>query len=153
VQSSHLDDSLPRVQIVIAVMYFTRWHVSSEFLSVAIAAQVTRCVHDDSHFAAERKFYGLTCTSTGVQAVASVQCCAFAWFSSIRRAVSAFSEIQFSLELPDYISGAPTILAHPILGTCLPATEQQVPLSLGLCAGSMIHGIPLDLSSSLLCRA
>lgn len=34
-------------QIAIAVMYFTRWHVSSEFLSVAIAAQVTMCVQID----------------------------------------------------------------------------------------------------------
>jgi hypothetical protein len=41
----HLNYHLCLAQIVIAVMYFTRWHVSSEFLSVAIAAQVTMSVH------------------------------------------------------------------------------------------------------------
>jgi hypothetical protein len=115
--------ALPLMQVVIAVMYFTRWHVSSEFLSVAIASQVTMRMQYDSTLLQDT-----VCppTCTLLKPPAAVHGAAFAGWSQNRRrhghTLFAVSNLWSTLCL----TGAPPVLAHPVLGASLPAAEQQV---------------------------
>jgi hypothetical protein len=118
-------------------MYFTRWHVSSEFLSVAIAAQVTMCAHIDGalHLGDILAFHVCPASLAGYCRL----CGAAPFFICSMRGRWLHAKrgmlMRYCAGLPP---GAAPVLAHPVLGAGLPAAEQQARLSLCVSARALV---------------
>ena len=140
----HLNFHSCLAQIVVAVMYFSRWHVSSEFLSVAIAAQVTICVQIDQapHLGPNAtvtpprarcpNIVGTACTAAPVHPSCSMRC---RWLH-LRCGT-------LTLCCAAFLPGAAAVLAHPVLGAGLSAAEQQVRLD--MCMSRLHSLLPMHL--------